>query len=248
MTPARAADNPRDMRSVLFVVLVALAGCQKESAPLPASSSTPTASAAPSASTAPAASAAPVKPTIPDLDLEAVKKTVGCAGKPTSSACRLLDTFTGAKTPEAFTPGTSLFFGNSYELGFGADGLESMTTMHVETSPNGVRAVTAIYVPADAHAEDVTKKLIVTLRAGEPPSKDAKGFLGWLRVHPGTDPALYLVPTVGTSHVLDDKRGAHVFVRVDGARTLVVNYAGGDAIEGGGTRKCMLRIAELWKI
>lgn len=90
--------------------------------------------------------------------------------------------------------------------------------------------------------------MIGTLRAGEPSSKEAKGFLGWLRANPGSDPALFLVPTVGTSQVLDDKRGAHVFVRADGARTLVVNYADGAPIEGGGTRKCMLRIAELWKI
>ena len=238
------------MRSAPFVVLVALAGCQKESAPLPASSSKANASVAPKPSTAPiaSASAAPATPTIPDLDLDAVKKTVGCPGKPTLSACRLLDTFAGARAPGPFTPGTSLMFGNSYELGFGADGLESMTTMRVESASTGVRAVVAIYVPKDAHAEDVTKKLIGTLRTGEAPSKEAKGFLGWLRVNPGSDPALFMVPTVGTSQVLDDKRGAHVFVRADGARTLVVNYAGGEPIEGGGTRKCMLRIAELWKI
>lgn len=47
--------------------------------------------------------------------------------------------------------------------------------------------------------------------------------------------------------VLDDKRGARVLVRTEGRRILVVDYAGGEAIEGGGTRKCMLRIAEVWK-
>ena len=237
------------LRLPVLVVLV-VAACKPESAPLPASSSPPASAphASASVSASATASAAPVAPTIPDLDLDAVKKKVGCADKPTLSACRLLDTFGTAKTPTDFTAGTSLFFGNSYELGFGADGKESMTTMRAESGRDGVRAVMAIYVPKDAHAEDVTKKLIVSLRAGEPTSKEAKGFLGWLRVNPGSDPALYLVPTLGPSRALDDKRGAHVFVRADGARTLVINYAGGEPIEGGGTRKCMLRIAEVWKI
>jgi hypothetical protein len=235
----------------LFVVLAVLAGCQKESAPSPASSSkpaAPSASSVASASPPASASAATAKPTIQDLDLEAVKKTVGCPGKPTLSACRLLDTFASAKTPEPFAAGTSLFFGNSYEMGFGADGQESMTSMHVEGGRDGARAVMSIFVPGDPHASDVTKKLLVSLRAGETPSREAKGFLGWLRTHLSGDPVLHVAPTLGASLVLDDPRGAHVFLRVDGARVLVINYAGGEPIEGGGSRKCMLRIAELWKV
>ena len=232
----------------LLLVFAALTGCQKESAPLPASSSKAASASAPRPSASAPASASPAAPTIADLDLEAVNKTVGCPDKPTLSACRLLKDFATAKAPAPFVSGTSIFFGNSAELGFGADGMESMTTMRAENERDGVRAVAGVYVPADAHAQDVTTKLIDALRAGQPVSREAKGFLGWLRVHPGNDPALYLVPTVGPSWALDDKRGAHVFVRADVGRVLVVNYAGGAPIEGGGTRKCMLRITELWKI
>lgn len=230
------------------LALVGLAGCRKDSAPPPPSSSPSIASAAPSAPLPSASSATPTTPTIPDLDLAAVKKTVGCAAKPKLSACHLLDAFADAKAPQPFAAGTTLFFGNSYEAGFDSDGLESMATMRVQNGPTSTSAVVGVYLPADPHAADVTKKLLVTLRAGEPPSGEAKGFIGWLRTQRGTDPMRSLVPTTGTSHALDDPRGAHVFVRVVGARTLVVNYAGGAPLEGAGTHKCMLRIAEVWKI
>src|SRR5688572_18295301 len=136
----------------------------------------------------------------PDLNISSVQSALGCAAKPSSQGCRILNEFDGADPLTALpSSGRDVWYGESYGVGGSADDKRELFFLQLEKTPSGERLGSArSLIPENAGEVTDANAVLSAARRGASSPKGSRAA-DFMRTAVPPKGAQALVATTGKS-------------------------------------------------